>query len=521
MAESSKRQAEPSNSEPDPKKKTYEPETRAAALKMINDLVFYLINVVEGISATDELMNKNINIDRSNAYAGFVSVFYTHMRKMSNENQTTRGKTYEQKEFRVLGQTLKLNEVLESYNKTMNNAKCDFKVATPLVDLLCAFKMSYDELRMSTAKFTVRIDEKPVQVSLSQYGLSNCHLPLMNGLTYKPERRTGLLRTLGPLSLSIILTHEKNKTEKTEAALTNAIKHLPMCSEIVSCLRYANDAQSCRSLYKALGDVLLITGARNGGKCFFPLLFFVKSTTIFHKGDEVMEVQGKEERVIVPQKIVYTFDDVDFSGRKGLLWYHNKRGEYHWSKSTLGTAGDIAQMIFLAMFGTAYEDLGILGTITTQKEWRKRSEVGNTFKMSKSHTDASTAAEHHAKFLTSTKFNPIGFRYISKMAAANMTRNTGTTQPMLIGRMVFSGIRQRFYSDAFMKYLDSGEHSVGYGRDANSLGYALHNMKKGLKRRMREEDLNAAGTTKWYAVRGCDTLETDDRFQETGEYFYS
>lgn len=44
---------------------------------------------------------------------------------------------------------------------------------------------------------------------ITSYGLSNAHITLCAGITYNPERRSGMLKTLGPMTLSIMLIEEK------------------------------------------------------------------------------------------------------------------------------------------------------------------------------------------------------------------------------------------------------------------------------------------------------------------------
>ena len=80
----------------------------------------------------------------------------------------------------------------------------DFKTAQPIVDMLTAFKMVYDEARVSASKFYVREGGIKKEKTLNSYGLSNVHLPVLSGSTFKPERRTGLMHSLGPLTLALI-----------------------------------------------------------------------------------------------------------------------------------------------------------------------------------------------------------------------------------------------------------------------------------------------------------------------------
>lgn len=40
--------------------------------------------------------------------------------------------------------------------------------------------------------------------SISQYGLVTHHVQLLQGITIAPERRTGVIRSLGPLTQAIL-----------------------------------------------------------------------------------------------------------------------------------------------------------------------------------------------------------------------------------------------------------------------------------------------------------------------------
>lgn len=80
------------------------------------------------------------------------------------------------------------------------------------------FKAFFDEVRTGVTRFTVRtsvakrtakrdsegkpvawnIGSKEMTQNISRYGLINHHVPLLQGMTLAPERRTGVVRSLGP-----------------------------------------------------------------------------------------------------------------------------------------------------------------------------------------------------------------------------------------------------------------------------------------------------------------------------------
>ena len=59
----------------------------------------------------------------------------------------------------------------------------------------------------SSSASTSQVTPKPRQPTknLSEYGLNNQHIPLLQGITFPPERRTGVLKSLGPLATTNII----------------------------------------------------------------------------------------------------------------------------------------------------------------------------------------------------------------------------------------------------------------------------------------------------------------------------
>lgn len=56
----------------------------------------------------------------------------------------------------------------------------------------------------------VQITQADRTVGISQYGLSNQHIPLLQGITLAPERKTGLLKSLGLYTQCIMLKNEQS-----------------------------------------------------------------------------------------------------------------------------------------------------------------------------------------------------------------------------------------------------------------------------------------------------------------------
>lgn len=168
-------------------------------------------------------------------------------------------------------------------------------IATPIVELMTLFKAFFDEVRTGVTRFKVRAsvakktvkrdssgrpmgwkEDKDFTQSISQYGLVNHHISLLQGITLAPERRTGIVRSLGPLTQAILLIMEEKYHSKLSSALLNSLMMLPMAQEIVACLRDARSSGQVSGILKELGDILLMTTAHSTQKIYFPLLLLVK-----------------------------------------------------------------------------------------------------------------------------------------------------------------------------------------------------------------------------------------------------
>ncbi|CAH1106857.1 unnamed protein product [Psylliodes chrysocephalus] len=226
-----------------------------------------------------------MDLDLSNEIAGLVSTIFTYMRKKNNPQvNTAKADTYEAK---IRDVTFKIKEIGDIAIAELNHF--DYMIATPIMNLLCAFKMSFDEVRVGTTKFMVRKDvamaqprggrrgEQPIDKrdqfrTITEYGLSNQHIPLLQGITFSPERKTGLIRALGPLTQCIMLINENTYPQRIAAALKETLNMLPMHNEIVNLFKEARGPGSCQGVLKELGDILIMTTARSQQKFYLPIL---------------------------------------------------------------------------------------------------------------------------------------------------------------------------------------------------------------------------------------------------------
>lgn len=425
--------------------------------------------------------NNIIDLDISNEIAGIFNTMWNMYRKSVNPNNA--GNALVVRSF-TIGTVTHDSTSLLTKIKALGFAKpIDLKICQPLVDMLTAFKMVYDECRVSTAKFSVREDGKKVDKSLSNYGLSNVHLPVLTGATYKPERRTGLMHSLGPITLAILLANERRYFDKVEKAFKDSVRFLPCVDELADVLKSAKNATEVRSILPILGNLLLITGSRSANKIYYPLFYFLKAWRI---------EEGRS---------------MDFSGVRGIAIYNAFKSKFVWQKKSKGSTDEVSQIVFHGMFGTSLEDLGVLSSVTTCKNWKKRSELTEAYKVVRSDP--------------SKKFTPIGFTYISKGASACMMKAGSTNKPQLSSKIVFAGIRNKTYTSAFQRYLETGINSTVFGRDQLSLCSALTRMTEEYKKLLNSGALSQAGTVKWSVIEDGNIAETDFVPNENGEYPYS
>lgn len=370
------------------------------------------------------------------------------------------------------------------------------------MEIVTLFRSFYDEVRTGVTRFRVREsvakrgakrdkDGKVITLTraqenahnISQYGLTNQHISLLQGITLAPERRTGILRSIGPLAQAILLIMEDKFFDKLRSALGYSLQMLPMASEIISALKEANHPGNVSGVMKELGDILLLTTARSTQKVYFPLLLFL---LMWDNKDKVQwSFSG------APVLKYYT----DFIKKTGL-------------KFVMRSGADpikTSEVVFRAVFGTYLDNLDILGKITDRPKWHKRREVNSVFLK---------RSEQQQMF-----FTPITFKYVSKMARALLTKSLGNVDPMSIGRPAFTGFRKRNFTQEFLTYITTGRSALNFTSEPTQLQYALKKLKDEL---MSEKDkLLISGTNKWETIgENGDWVKCDNVFEEGDSFFY-
>lgn len=223
-----------------------------------------------------DLKNFIIDIDLSDEISGFLMTVYTCLRKEENDKPG---------HMRFLEYTTKIDEVDISVRSVVEKIKAqkieiNFLICSPIVELITLFRSFYDKVRtgvtrLKFGKFVPATKKQENTQNIFQYGLTNQHIALLQGVTLAPERRTGVLRSLGPLTQATLFIMEDKFFDKLKSAMSYILQMLPLASEIIAACMEANHPGNVSGVMKELGDTLLLTTARSTQKIYFPLLMFL------------------------------------------------------------------------------------------------------------------------------------------------------------------------------------------------------------------------------------------------------
>lgn len=428
-----------------------------------------------------------IDLDESNLLAGAVATCYSYLRRTKNNSHDS-AKRYG--EYEVRGKD-KASFVTADLVKDFKEP-FDAGVVTPIINMITSFKLQMDEVRMGVTRFAVNTKglkrdkngkKKDDMRGLADYGLSPNHIPLLEGITFPPERRTGLARGMGPLALAISAIHETTFKDKQLNALYESIQMLPMANAIREVLSSSN-REGHQSLLQALGDVLLLTGARTTHRLSLPIILFIQLA-------KQMETD----------KVSHHWS---FSGPRMQYILQKFLAIREFKIRTNATKNHIKQVVFHAIYGSAFDDLGVLSTITNQPVWAVRSEIGDTLQR---------------KGVTETiQFKPILLKYVSKMSRALQTKAIGNAAPCESTRCGWSGFRDRSLAEGLIEYLRERSTASQYAPNSASVAVALVRLKNDLLEASNAEKLKKMGTVDWFSAETG--LVVDPKVRETGYSFY-
>lgn len=175
------------------------------------------------------------------------------------------------------------------------------------------------------------------------------------------------------------------------------------------------EAEEVAPALSAFADVVLIAGARNAQRVFFPLCFLV---FVLASAEQLKVCGFKGSNVSMNPS------EVDFSGR-GMWRIYKACSKIAWKLETAMDDISAGQVVYHSIFETQNEDLGVLQTVTDMKTpWKLRSELADKFR--------STGK-------TSKVIRLPQQRLYSKMAQANMTGLLTESDFQIRCKQVFAG----------------------------------------------------------------------------------
>ncbi|CAG4958061.1 unnamed protein product [Parnassius apollo] len=139
-----------------------------------------------------------------------------------------------------------------------------YGIANPLFNILSAFKMRYDELRIGVSRIPVgKKGNTTDYVDISQHGLTPAHHVPLEGSTYKAERRSAMAQTLGPLTAVLAAYKSRDPySNKWIEAVKRHLVHIPNAINLCNTMQ-GKRAEEMAPALSAFADVILIAGARS------------------------------------------------------------------------------------------------------------------------------------------------------------------------------------------------------------------------------------------------------------------
>lgn len=442
-----------------------------------------------------------IDLKQSNKLAEILYAFLHFVKKEKNSLESNTSKYAYDKQKTILVITHTFESLLKDAKDNCAKAitELDIQFSMPIINMMTAFKLQYDEVKKGTTKWgedakgrfgpkkdgdnemghdgqvagpsgvsspkRVKIDKTPQKgirkEKLSDYHLDSSAIPFLRGITYTPGRRLELLSTMGPITLAILMFKAKAYKEKIAIALLNSISHLLNASELVKRMMRINDRMTYLGYLKSLVGVLRFIRDRSPHTAFFPLATFTTD---------------------------YPYEIFDFTG-EGMYYYYALRvvNETYIIETGAPNVDIPKQAIFHGIFGTHMEDLDLLGQVTNMQNWVTRSQSTDHFYFS--------GKEKRTVFVVGL---PNWIR-ILKPKSANITKFGAGEHRQVNSIPVFGGYRKRHITREAFAVIE---------------GICLE---------------NARGTTLWY--KGVEILDDvgliwgncDYAFcpVEEGRYFYS
>lgn len=301
-------------------------------------------------------------------------------------------------------------------------------------------------------------------------------------INWKPQIKSSLPNTVGPLTALIELWRADStlKKERWCDVCTSIYSFIPEIGHIVDYLKSNNPEGNKRLIIGTIGEITVLTGARNIQK-------FAHCPSTYQVGTILA-----------------------YGGLEAFLQYNLLMKEFGAYRSPF--EGNIGSEILLhATVDTFRDDLSIIRKITT-----KEGQMCNRMEMG--------PIGMHGK--TSTKnFTPIRFVYAAKLRSALLSdlgdkggEGTVTSYAVISGfskRRITDGMRQKMKLKPQRQII-----STDFGEMIDELRRIIQDIYEICNKR---DDLDV-GTVKWRVVNDADPsgwAETEVRFEGSGEFFWS
>lgn len=142
------------------------------------DRIFALSTAINH-SAGFDFPDNGINLDQSNTASGYLSTIFSYMRKrfnsVSKENVGLEALDAKYGNYRVPHDNVQVTVVEWARTYRQGNPaplEFDYMIATPIVNMLTAFKLVFNEGRLGTTKIASGSEGKTRNVPISDFGLT-------------------------------------------------------------------------------------------------------------------------------------------------------------------------------------------------------------------------------------------------------------------------------------------------------------------------------------------------------------
>nr|QMP82368.1 nucleocapsid protein [Dermapteran orthomyxo-related virus OKIAV170] len=374
-----------------------------------------------------------------------------------------------------------------AYEKSSQQKRVEwYGTVGPYLDFLGTYQLRLRELRLGHLAYPVQKNKDEIrEIPITEFGLEGSHQPLLEGITYPPEKRASQVQSLGPMTqLICYLKASTGYTDKFENACKKTFQQFPYINDVLSVLKNSTISASANAI-RRMADLASIVSTRQNTRMSPPpnvfALYFAWDVT---EGKIVEDFKDDNARM----------DGFSFSGI-GAYKMYNWMCNHEWTMNCNMSQIHAQQVVFHSCFGTYKEDFGVLEDITTCKNFFQRSVFAQGFQ--KMNTTG-----------TLTTINPIRFLKISKLASANQTGLLTGSFSQDHSVSCFSGKKEMKFTEAFLaRVMSDGGAPTLQNRTPEGIAHLYHKITLGIieSERLGNSTLKT-GTTEWYVNNITDNI---------------